>query len=182
MRELMRDAGGQGATMKIAKRKLSTFGTIQSHSGMANDERRLGQLRNKFELVASLAEINRLEKANLEAKADGALMEKRNKAPMALAKLRTNNGEVNKLTKLEIAALLLVHYSKDENDKSKNKSYLVDMLKECIERQPGCLGAPVDGLLAVANPTQQPADSDSDNEQDDEPAGHTQEPSFEEDS
>eukprot|EP00978_Attheya_sp_CCMP212_P031727 scaffold120920_cov35-Attheya_sp.AAC.1 len=183
MRELMRDAGGNGATMKIAKRKLSTFGAIQSHSGMANDERRLAQLRNKFELVASLAEINRLEKDNLEAKANSALMEKRTKAPAALAKLSTNNGKVKKLTKLEISALLLVHYSKDENDKSKSKPYLVDMLIECIEKQPDCLGAPVDALT-VANPTQQPADSDSDKEQDDddEPAGHTQEPSFEEDS
>jgi hypothetical protein len=30
MRELMKDAGGQGATMKIAKRKLNSLATIQS--------------------------------------------------------------------------------------------------------------------------------------------------------
>eukprot|EP00978_Attheya_sp_CCMP212_P031048 scaffold116016_cov35-Attheya_sp.AAC.3 len=111
-------------------------------------------------------------------------MEKHTKAPAALAKLRTNNGKVKKLTKLEISALLLVHYSKDEKDKSKSKPYLVDMLIECIDRQPDCLRTPVDALT-VANPTQpQPPDSDSDKEQDndDEPAGHIQEPSFEEDS
>jgi hypothetical protein len=38
MRELMKDAGEQGATLKIAKRRLNSLATIQAHSCMANDE------------------------------------------------------------------------------------------------------------------------------------------------
>jgi hypothetical protein len=183
MRELMKDAGGQGATMKIAQRKLNMFGAIQSHSCMANNEGALALLRNKTELVASLAEIHRLEKANQQAKTDDALKEKQRKAPAALEKLRANDDNINKLTKLEIAAVLLVHYSKDENEKIKKKPYLVDMLRGCIQRQPDGLGTPV-GNVARMNPTK-PGDPDLDVEEqqhnDDEPAGHTQEPNFAED-
>jgi hypothetical protein len=47
MHELMKDVGGLGATMKIAKRKLNLYGAIQSHSGLlANDEKQLQKLKN----------------------------------------------------------------------------------------------------------------------------------------
>jgi hypothetical protein len=108
MRELMKDAGGQGATLKIVKRKLNSLATIQSHSCMANDETQLQVLKNKYELAASLAEIDRKDKANQQAKKNQLLMEKRAKAPDAVAKLAAKGGDVSKLTKLEIVAILLI--------------------------------------------------------------------------
>jgi hypothetical protein len=108
MRELMKDAGGQGATMtKIAKPKLDSLATIQSRSCMANDETQLQVLKNKYELAASLTEIDPRDKEDQQAKKNQALMEKRAKAPDVVAKLAAKGGDVSKVTKLEIVAILL---------------------------------------------------------------------------
>jgi hypothetical protein len=77
MRELMKDAGGQGATLKIAKRKLNSLATMQLHSCMANDETQLQVLKNKYELAASLTEIDWKDKTDQQAKKNQALVEKR---------------------------------------------------------------------------------------------------------
>jgi len=37
MRSIMQDAGGDRAKHKLAKRKLEMYGSIKSHSGIAND-------------------------------------------------------------------------------------------------------------------------------------------------
>jgi uncharacterized protein (DUF1501 family) len=136
----MKDAGGQGATMKIAKRKLNSLATIQSYSCMANDETQLQVLKNKYELAASLAEIDRKDKAGQQAKKNQEIMAKRAKAPDAVAKLAAKGGDVSKLTKLEIVAILLVHYDTHENDNAQKKDYLVNLLQGCIQIQPGNLG------------------------------------------
>lgn len=64
MRELMKNAGGQGATLKIAKQKLNVFAVIQLHSCMVNDEAQLEVLKNKMQLMASLAHIDWMKKAD----------------------------------------------------------------------------------------------------------------------
>jgi hypothetical protein len=55
-------AGGHGSSMKLVKRKLDNLGYIKSFSGIQNDPDRLRWLKNKLELVDSLASI-----ANAEA-------------------------------------------------------------------------------------------------------------------
>jgi hypothetical protein len=154
MRELMKDAGG--ATLKIAKRRLNSLATIQSHSCMANDETQLQVLKSKYELAASLAEIDRKDKADQQAKKNQALMEKRAKAPDAVAKLVAKGGDVSKLTKLEIVAILLVSYNMHEKDNTHKQEYLVNLLQGCIQRQPGNLGRTIEnGLNEAATPTAQ---------------------------
>jgi hypothetical protein len=37
VRELMKDAGGEGATLRTSQRTLDNMGYIKSHSGLAND-------------------------------------------------------------------------------------------------------------------------------------------------
>ena len=181
MRELMKDAGGQGATLKIAKRRLNSLATIQSHSCMANDETQLLVLKNKYELAASLAEIDRNDKANQQAKKNQALMEKRAKAPDAVAKLAAKGGDVSKLTKLEIVAILLVYYNMHEKDNTHKKEYLVNLLQGCIQRQPGNLGITIEnGLNEAATPTAQSADRESDAEHEGVHPGHTHDHSFNE--
>jgi hypothetical protein len=60
-REIMKAAGGTGASQKLAKRKLDMFASIKSHSGVANDPKRLKRMQSQLEMAASLAEISRLD-------------------------------------------------------------------------------------------------------------------------
>jgi hypothetical protein len=61
VRELMKDAGGVGATLRTAQRKLDNFGYIKSHSGLANDPERLERMRNQVDLTASFADIHNVQ-------------------------------------------------------------------------------------------------------------------------
>jgi hypothetical protein len=87
MRELMKDAGGDGATMKIAKRKLNMFGAIQSHSGLANNEKQLNKLKNRHILAASIAQINQLDWEEAAAKDEDEVQERRQADDGALQSL-----------------------------------------------------------------------------------------------
>jgi hypothetical protein len=57
----MKDAGGEGASIRLAQRKLDNLGYIKAHSGLANDPKRLSRLQNQLDLAASLADISRIQ-------------------------------------------------------------------------------------------------------------------------
>jgi hypothetical protein len=99
--------------MKISKRKLNMFGAIQSHSGLANDEKQLNKLKNKHTLAASLAQINRLDREEAAAKDEDEVQKRRQAYEGAIAKLASKEGDVSMITKLEIASILLVDYRID---------------------------------------------------------------------
>ena len=107
VRAILKDAGGSGATKKLAQRKLNYAGAITNHCGVQNHPARINKLLSALELTASLAEISALSKANKDqdkCKADTALMDL---APAALVKLNSDklSGDVTKLTRKEICAL-----------------------------------------------------------------------------
>ena len=54
---IMSFAGGNGATMKLAKWKLDSLGYIKSFSGVHNEPDRLRRLTQNLELSQSLASI-----------------------------------------------------------------------------------------------------------------------------
>jgi hypothetical protein len=54
---LMQAAGGNGATMKLATRRLDNVGYIKAHSGLANGPLCLKRMNNYNTLAASMAEI-----------------------------------------------------------------------------------------------------------------------------
>ena len=98
---ILKDAGGEGATKKLAKRKLNTAGAIKSHCGLQNHPERVNKLMSALELTASIAEISALTKANKDkdkCKADNELLDL---APASLQKLLGEKlkGDVTKLTK-----------------------------------------------------------------------------------
>ena len=109
---ILKDAGGEGATKKLAKRKLNTAGAITSHCGLQNHPERVNKLISALELAASLAEISALTKANKhkdKCKADTELLDL---APASLQKLLGEKlkGDVTKLTKKEICAISFRHF------------------------------------------------------------------------
>jgi hypothetical protein len=102
---IIKDAGGEGATKKLAKRKLNNTGAITNHCGVQNNPARFKKLKDALELTSSLAEISALSKANKDKdkrKTDTELMDS---APAALQKFNRLNGDVAKMTKKEICAI-----------------------------------------------------------------------------
>ena len=87
VREIMKDCGGDGATKKLAKRKLDSAGFINAHCCDATDPVRMKRMKAALELASSIAEINNM--VNHEAKEAKKALENefRKKAPIAISKL-----------------------------------------------------------------------------------------------
>jgi hypothetical protein len=99
-----------------------------------------------------------------------------------VATLAAKGGDMSKLTKLEIVAILLICYNMmHEKDNTHKKEYLVNMLQGCIQRQPGNLGVRIEnGLNEAMTPTAQSADKESDAKHEGVHPGHTHDHSFNE--
>jgi len=120
--QILKDAGGDGATKKLAQRKLNNAGAITNHCGLQNHPSRIKKLLAALELTASLAEISALTKANKTKekwKAGTAMMDL---APAALVKLNGKSaGIVAKLKKNEVCAISFRFFGsmlKESNPKS----------------------------------------------------------------
>jgi hypothetical protein len=109
-------------------------------------------------------------------------MEKRTKAPDAIATLAAKGGEVSKLTtKSEIVAILFVYFNKDEKDNTDKKEYLGNLLQGCIQTQPGNLGLRIQNevVTPVAPST---VNEESNAEHEGVHLGHTHDHTFNEES
>ena len=151
MQAILKDAGGEGVTKKLAQRKLNTAGAITSHCGLQNHPERAKKLISALELTASLAEISALTKANKHKgkfKADTELLDL---APASLQKLLGEKlkGDLTKLTKKEICAISFRHFGtmyKEANP----KPVLVSGLEGLIAAQPLVLPAAAAAAAAGA--------------------------------
>jgi hypothetical protein len=78
VKSILKDAGGAGATKKLAQHKLNNAGAITNHCGLQNNPERVQKLLATVQLTASLAEISALTKATKEqgeCKADTELID-----------------------------------------------------------------------------------------------------------
>jgi hypothetical protein len=140
-REIMKYAGGHGATIKMAARKLDQLGYIKAHSGVANDSARLKKLRNQLQLANSLASIERSEAAIAKKKKTDSFAERLAMAPTAVVKLAEKGGQVTRLTKKDISSLLFVYFSVDMDEVKHKKLELVTKLDERMVNDPEKLPA-----------------------------------------
>ena len=134
--DIMRDAIGTGATMKLAARKHDSLGRIKAHSSMTNDESNLAKLKSQCMLAQSIAEIKAGDKAATEEKKSNELRDLVMLAGPANSKLAAKNGDLMKITKREICAILLVYYGTSFEEGKHTKQVLVDMLSAKIEASP----------------------------------------------
>jgi hypothetical protein len=135
-REIMRDVAGKGGNMRLAARKLDSLGCIKAYSGLVNDEEKLTKWRNQVLLAKSIADIQAHDKAaTLQKKASDAsalvLL-----AADAREKLTAKNGDVSKITKKEICAILLAYYGTVVEETKHLKHVLVQMLSKLIDESP----------------------------------------------
>ena len=170
MREIMKDAGGDGAKMKHAKRKLDVLGiTVRAHSGIANNPERLKRLKAVHKLAESMAEISRLKNKDRDTKKTQATNSLHDIAPAALLKLRTKLNDATKIHKKEICAIALRYFGSTLAD-SQKKPKLVEALQALIEENPCTLDDVVfddemeleEAENAAANGEDEAADDDED--------------------
>lgn len=169
-RELINDAGGDGATLKLAKRKLDASGNFKSISFLANAPERIRRLQQAATLAASMSEIKRADADEKKRKKVAASNDLVALAPAALKKLAAKGNDVSKITIAEIRSILLVCY-KTQAPESIKKAKAVETLTKAIDADAAPLtqtivAAPVAEVAAAAAP--QPADAPDDDSSSDE--------------
>jgi hypothetical protein len=86
------------------------LGYIKAHYVLANSEERLKQMKRQAELADSLAEINRVDKEESTKKKSNEVLMLTLAVPAAVKKYREKGYDASKLTKVELASLLIVVY------------------------------------------------------------------------
>ena len=140
VKAILKDAGGEVATKRLAQRKLNNAGAITNHCRLQISPARIKKLLSALELTASLAEINALTTSNKESekcKADTELMDI---SPATLVKFYSDKikQDVSKLTKKEICALSLRFFGVLHKE-SNPKPWLISALQGLITSQPAVL-------------------------------------------
>jgi hypothetical protein len=109
--QIMRDAGGKGAQLKLVTRRLTQFGLFSGHSEAASSKAKLASMESVAMLAASTAQIDNATKREAEEKKGREEKDLVLLSASAKEKLAAKNGDVKKLTVKEITALLFVCYS-----------------------------------------------------------------------
>ena len=138
-RELMRDAGGEAATQRLAKRKLDSWGNVKSHSGIVNDPAHMDRMENGRQLSASLADISCREQMATTQKKKTAASDHLILVAHAKQKLVDKGGDVSKLFVKEILALLFCCYETEAPHGMTTKAPLVELLSSKIRENPAAV-------------------------------------------
>ena len=137
--KIIRDTVGLGAQLKLAKRKLDNLGYIKSHSGIQNDKERLKRLKSQLTLAASLAEINVMKESEKSDKEEDTKNDYRKVAKQAYDKYMANINNMEKLTKKEMAAIMLVAYQDFVDMDKLKKPEMIKMLGNHVLRRPNAI-------------------------------------------
>ena len=107
---IIRDAVGDGAALKVARRKLNTIGNMHGHCAVLNGAENLKRMRDDLQLTDAIAEISRGDAAAnavKKAEEEGNLIDG---AAAAAMKLEEKDRNVAALTVKEIKSLLFAVY------------------------------------------------------------------------
>ena len=110
MREILKDAGGDGATKKMAARKLDAAGHINAYCCDVTDSKRQARLFAALQMSKSIASIHEVERQDAKEKVAAETAEVEANAPAALAKLQQKDNAVSSLTMKEIRAIATVYF------------------------------------------------------------------------
>ena len=91
-------------------------------------------------LAASIAEVEELQAQEKEANQQALTDELMGMADESLVKLVNAKGLIKKLTKVQIASILLKFYEKSINPSRKSKPELIQMLRPLISSNRNALG------------------------------------------
>ena len=150
VRAILKDAGGAGATKKLARRKLNNTGAITNHCGLQNHPERINKLLGALQLTASIAQIHAGAIAAKEAAKKNGDFELMSMAYPALMKLHLKKNNVDALNKKEICAISFRYFLTMLKAADK-KTMLVKTLQELMIARPNVIPE------AVAQPNDLPA-------------------------
>jgi hypothetical protein len=138
-RELMRDARGDAATQRLAKRKLDSWGHVKSHSGIVNDPACMDRMENGRQLAASLADTNHPKQMATKEKKKAEASDHLILFAHAKTKLVFKGGDVSKLHVKEILAFLFCCYNTEAPHGITTKAPLVELLSSEILENPSAV-------------------------------------------
>jgi hypothetical protein len=118
-RSIVGDCADNGATMNLAARKLNNTGDIQHHCGLENTEEKVRKLQNQLQLSDSIVAIIKEHDNEASQKRIKVQSMHSEVVPVAIQRLKANNGDATKLTKKEILAILFFVFHTLEEDKKK---------------------------------------------------------------
>jgi hypothetical protein len=127
--------------MNLATSRLDNVGYIKAHSGLANGPLCLERMNNCNTLAASMAEITRITAASEDKKderADLIIC-----VPEAITKFKLKQMDATKLTKKELAAVLLIIYGADlvKELSKENKPFFAKKLTDEYSANPDVIDA-----------------------------------------
>jgi len=167
VRAILKDAGGAGATKKLAARKLNNTGAITNHCGLQNQPERIKLLKSALQLAKSMAEISAVaSKSKLDAKKKAAVA-LLDVAYPALTKFHQKACDVNKLNKNEVCAIAFRFFGTALKEADK-KEILVAELQRLITARPTVIPDAIANPVEVAPAYAVAADSEEDIDEDDE--------------
>jgi hypothetical protein len=132
-KDIMNDAHGEGARIRLAAIKLDHLGNIKAHSGLVNNEGKLQKWRNQVQLAQSVAAITKFAKDEALKKKRDASTELALLSGPAMLKLAAKNGNVETHTMKEIYSILLTCYRLNVDNKNYKKPALVLILRSKID-------------------------------------------------
>ena len=98
------------AKRKMAQRKLTNIGTVVGYCGVVNSDENMEKLREQYQFVQSIAEINRVTANEKKKKKEEDQKGLDKNAPAAVKKLEGKNRDVDGLYVREIQAILFKVY------------------------------------------------------------------------
>jgi hypothetical protein len=107
---VMSHAHGRRAKRKMAQRKLTNIGTVVGYCGVVNSDENMEKLREQYQFVQSIAEINRVTANEKKKKKEEDQKGLDKNAPAAVKKLEGKNRDVDGLYVREIQAILFKVY------------------------------------------------------------------------
>eukprot|EP00957_Ditylum_brightwellii_P208578 15358108-Ditylum_brightwellii.AAC.1 len=96
--------------IQMPQRKLDQLGHIKVYCGVQSNKDSLERLKKQFQLLSSIAEINRQEIKMKESKNEEEKKELEEKVPEARSNLTKKGGVLKKLFKTEVHALLFLDH------------------------------------------------------------------------
>ena len=151
IREIMKDAGGLGATKKLAKRKMDAYGYVQSECYEVTGSKRMKSQLSAQRLATSLAEVNhaaQADQATKQAVDDDELLPL---AAKAMAKLFLHNMNWAKLCVKEMRSIALKYFN-IRIDKSDKKVSIINALEQAYEQAQANTRAQFDETYSAAKP------------------------------
>ena len=126
--------------MRLARRKLDSWGTIKSHCGFVSSAENLKRYENMTTMAASIAEIEGMQDTGRENKQREFEDEMKENAAAGLQRLADKKLALVGLTMKHICCLLFTKYDQFLIETKHNKNKLVSMLKENIDQNRAALG------------------------------------------